>query len=101
MIELLGWSASIIFAVSGLPQAYRCFRQGHARGLSRAMMWFVGEGLAISYGHLASLPTPILFNYYVNFFSLCVIMRYRYFPVLGNEEEKQRRTNEQNARVSN
>ena len=81
-IELIGWLGNIIFAVSGIPQALKCFQQGHAKGVSHAMIWLwvVGEILAMIYGHLRDLPTPLLLNYSINLICLLVILRYRYFP---------------------
>lgn len=83
MVELIGWTSQIIFCLSGFPQAYRCWVQGHGEGLSVGLllMWFFGEGLAIIYGLLVDLPTPIMVNYIVNFSSLLVIMKYKFFPV--------------------
>ena len=83
MIETLGWASQIIFMLSGLPQAYRCWVQGHGEGLSVGLilMWFIGEGLAIIYGFLVDLPTPIMVNYIVNFISLLFIMRYKFKPI--------------------
>jgi len=82
MIEVLGWGSNLVFALSGIPQAYKCFKQGHGHGLSHMLlwMWFTGELCAGIYAILKGLPTPLIINYIVNFTSLLVIMKYRYFP---------------------
>lgn len=81
-IELIGWLGNIIFAVSGIPQAIRCIDQGHAKGVSRGMILLsiTGEILAIIYGIVKQLPNALLLNYIVNFISLLIILRYRFFP---------------------
>ena len=34
MTDLIGWASQLLFMLSAAPQAYKCFVQGHARGLS-------------------------------------------------------------------
>lgn len=82
LIDIIGWTGNLIFAISGIPQAYKSIKQGHARGVSHTMLWLwaVGEILAMIYAYLKLLPLPLLLNYLVNVISLVIILRYRYFP---------------------
>ncbi len=82
-IDIIGWLGNIIFAVSGIPQAFRCIKQGHAKGVSRGMILLslLGEILAITYALLKPLPNALLLNYFVNLFSLMIILYYRFFPI--------------------
>ena len=77
-VELIGWIGSICFALSGIPQAYKCYRAGHSRGLSWGFLglWFIGECFTLVY----IIPTgnvPLIFNYSFNFLVLCVLLRYK------------------------
>lgn len=81
MIEFIGWFGNALFAISAVPQAVRCFKQGHARGVSHAMLWcwVIGELCALFYGLAKDLPPPLLMNYTINLLSIAVILYYRYF----------------------
>jgi hypothetical protein len=71
-----------MFALSALPQALMTYEQGHARGLSAALltMWGVGETGAIIYGSLKKLPLALMVNYAFNLGCLSVIIYYYLFP---------------------
>lgn len=80
-LEVVGWVGGILFAGCGVPQAWQCYRQKHADGLSWTflLMWLVGEVLTTIY----VWPTqqwPLLFNYGVNLACLLVILRWRLWP---------------------
>jgi len=81
-IDLLCWIGNIIFALSGIPQAVKCYQQGHGKGLSQALlwMWVVGEIIALFYAYMKDLPVPLLLNYSINLICLLVILRYKYVP---------------------
>lgn len=83
MIEVIGWTAAILFAVCGLPQAWQCYKQGHGEGLSKTFLWtwFMGEALMLIYNifHLGG-DMPIMTNLIVNMFFILVMFRYVYFP---------------------
>ena len=80
-MSVAGWIYSITFIICGIPQAVKCYQQGHGHGLSHLHLWslFVGEVAGIAYG-LELMELPLLLNCGVNFFILLVILRYRYFP---------------------
>ena len=81
MTELIGWLGSILFALCGLPQAFSCYKEGSAKGLSWTflLMWFFGEILTIIY-IFPSKQYPLLFNYMCNLLSLLVILKYKINP---------------------
>ena len=90
LIDVVGWLGNMIFAVSAIPQAYTCYRQGHGRGLAPGLlwMWFSGELLAMIYGFAKGLPIPIMANYAFNFTCLVIILRYKYMPRNGEKNEQ-------------
>lgn len=86
MMAVIGWLGSFMFCFCGLPQAWACYREGHAKGLSHGFlwMWFFGEVFTLVYvlalDVSAGSTKPLLTNYFVNLAFLLVIMRYKYFP---------------------
>ena len=88
MIEVIGWTAGILFAFCGAPQAYLCYKQKHADGVSHLLiwMWLVGETLMQIYVYLKhGLDYPLLVNYWINSIFVMFIIRYKYFPRRNNE----------------
>jgi uncharacterized protein with PQ loop repeat len=81
MFEIIGWIGSILFAACAIPQAWMCYKQKHAHGLSWGllMMWFWGEILTFIYV-LPSGKIPLLVNYVFNFLLLLVIIYYKKYP---------------------
>jgi len=89
MNELLGYIAGISFALAGAPQAYKCYKQGHAHGVSKAMLylWIIGEVSAIFYTlHLWREILPIFINYFLNLAIISVIVKYRFWPSRRKED---------------
>lgn len=83
MIEVLGWVAGLLFAFCGLPQAIKCYKDGHAEGISHLMiwMWCVGEVLMQLYVILQhGWDLPLLVNYWINTFFVIIIIKYKYKP---------------------
>lgn len=83
MLELIGWLASLCFALCSIPQALQCYRQGHGIGLNKPFMWIwlAGELLMMPYvlgKH--GFDGPIMFNLTVNTFFIIIILKYIYFP---------------------
>lgn len=80
-MEMIGWIGSFLFAACGLPQAWECWKNGHARGLAWGFlgMWLGGEILTLIY-ILPKLDWPLVFNYTVNLAFLGVMLRYKLFP---------------------
>lgn len=75
----IGWVGSILFSICAVPQAYTCYKQKHANGLSGVFiwMWFWGEILTIIYVW-PSKNMPLLFNYIFNLACLLIIIYYKY-----------------------
>jgi uncharacterized protein with PQ loop repeat len=83
---IVGWIGSLCLAFSGMPQAFQCWRQGHARGLSiiTLCLWLVGEVCYIvatigTFGMVAWLLT----NYILNLICVSVMIRYWIWPTVG------------------
>lgn len=78
-IELVGWLGAAGFALSAIPQAYKCYAQGHGRGLSYPFLflWCMGEACMLVYTIVRIGSLPLLFNYAANLACLLIILRYR------------------------
>lgn len=83
MIDLIGWLASICFAVCGLPQAIESWKHGHSIGVSSLFLWlwFSGEVLMMLYiPNKHGWDWPLMLNLILNTSFICVIIWYKYFP---------------------
>lgn len=69
-LELTGWLGAALFALCGLPQAWKTFRTGKADDISWAFlgMWGGGEVLTTVYvvGRTQWTQLPLLVNYALN-----------------------------------
>jgi MtN3 and saliva related transmembrane protein len=65
MIEAIGFIATIILAVSSLPQVYTTFKEKTTQGLSLTMilMWTIGCLLMLVYVYLTTKQIPLMINY--------------------------------------
>ena len=77
--DFLGWIGSVAFALCGLPQAWECYKNGSAKGISPFFiaLWFVGEvcyviSVLMKFGWVSWM----MFNYIANIFSITVIVFY-------------------------
>lgn len=79
MIDLIGWVGAFLFSACGLPQAVKCAKDGHSRGLSWGFlgMWAGGEILTIVYVLATTKDIILLSNYFVNIAFLAVMLRYK------------------------
>ena len=80
-VQTFGWIYSLAFALSALPQAIKCHKQGHSEGVSEGMMmlWIIGEIAGLIYGFgLGELP--IIFNCALNTIFVGIIIYYRLWP---------------------
>jgi len=77
----MGWIASILLALCGLPLAYKSYKEGHSRGISLLFLltWLVGEVLALVYSWNKDV-LPLLFNYGLNIFFIGVVLYYKLKP---------------------
>jgi len=92
MIQIIGWLASICFAMCAAPQAILSYRQGHSKGISKTFLflWLMGELLMMIYVPLSlGWDGPIMVNLIVNTAFILVILKYMYFPRRKNESIKE------------
>ena len=80
-MNLIGWIASVILAVSSIPQLLKTVRDGHADGLSWAFiaLWLIGEILSLVYV-VPMLNWPLIANYSINLVIILVIGFYKMYP---------------------
>lgn len=81
MMDIIGWTGSILFALCGFPQALESYKSGNSNGLtwSFILMWLGGEILTMIY-IFPKLDLPLIFNYSLNLVFLLVILRYKIKP---------------------
>lgn len=81
MIEFIGWCGSILFAICGIPQAYKSYVEGHSDGISWAflILWLFGEFFTIIY-IWPKQDIPLLINYLLNLVWIAVLVKYKIFP---------------------
>jgi len=77
--DIIGWIGSVAFAVCGLPQAWECYRNRSAKGISPVFigLWLIGEvcyviSVLIKFGWVGWM----MFNYIANIASIAVITYY-------------------------
>jgi len=87
LIEMLGWLGAGTLGVRAIPQTYKCWKQGHAKGISRSFLWLWILGQIFMLAHFVGmylLPgTHSLSMICYSVFILClvsIITFYRYFP---------------------
>lgn len=82
-IEIIGWIATVFFAISAAPQAFKAIKEGHSKGLSviTLILWYLGEWLMFWYA-IVRYPTDyiLLINYFANIILLSIIVKYKFFP---------------------
>lgn len=80
-MEIIGWIGAFCFAVCAIPQAWMCYRNGHANGMSPYLLilWAGGEICTLAYV-LPKGDWPLIFNYLCNMVSLGVICLYKLKP---------------------
>lgn len=81
LIELCGWTAAILFAFCGAPQAWKSFKEKHSMGISWGfiLMWWWAEVLMLVYV-LPKQDAPLIFNLVLNLFFASFILWYKAFP---------------------
>ncbi len=83
MADTIGWIGSIFFAVCGAPQAWKCFRQRNAKGISPLFItfWLGGEVCHVVSVWMKFGPVGwMMFNYAANILFALVIAYYLAFP---------------------
>ena len=100
--ETIGWAGNILLALCAIPQAIKCYRNGHSKGLDKLFvwMWYIGEMGACFYHNFTSDRVPQNINYLVNIIAISVIVYYRHFPrEEQNEGIREQRIREQDNSV--
>lgn len=83
MTEIFGWIMTTCFVICGIPQAYKCYNDGHANGISLAFIgiWILGELAGIIYASLLKpFQWPLLINYLFSTVVTVVILNYILYP---------------------
>lgn len=86
-MEIFGWLSSLFFCICGIPQAYKCYKEGNAQGLSFTFIltWLLGEIFGLIYiSQLRPYPWPLFFNYLISSISTLVILFYYVKPRKDN-----------------
>ena len=81
MTEIFGWIGAVCFAICGIPQAYKSYKDGHSRGISNGLLtlWMIGEISMVIY-ILPKGDAPLLLNYFGNILSVGTIIYYKVKP---------------------
>lgn len=82
MGDIFGWMGSICFAVGGIPQVWKCFKEKHAHGLSGLFLasWIAGEVFFIASSLMKfGWVSWIMFNCFLGLLCSLVITYYKLF----------------------
>ncbi len=85
----LGTVGAVCFALSGVPQAIKSWREGHSKGISHGtiILWLVGEGCMLAYAlYFYTRDIILTANYTFNFMFVSVIFKYKYWPRIRKTE---------------
>lgn len=83
IVEIIGLIGATCFAISGVPQLIKSFREGHADGMSYGTiwLWLIGEGAMFTYALIKyTFDFILLGNYFFNFTIVAIIAFYKHFP---------------------
>ncbi len=81
-MEIIGWIGSLLFGICGLPQAYRCYKEGNARGMSHYFIWLWTGGEVFTFAYVLMFPViswPLVVNYSINLISVIIMIKYKYW----------------------
>jgi len=83
LFTILGALGAIFFALSGLPQAVRSYRDGHSNGVLHGTiwLWLLGEACMMAYASKRYPEDYVLIgNYILNLVMVLIITKYKYWP---------------------
>lgn len=83
MIELIGWAAVVLLALSPMPQVLKSHLDGHSDGISQGLLWFwfVGEVFMLLYIVLdIGTKWLLILNCLINLLFCSIIIKYKYWP---------------------
>lgn len=80
MLDIIGWIGSAAFTICAIPQAIKSYKDGHARGITWAMLllWTLGEICTMIYVW-PKHHWPLIMNYVGNLTFLLIIVYYKAF----------------------
>jgi len=80
--EMFGFMSAACLALCGIPQAYKCFKIGNAKGLSFLFLfaWFLGKIFLILYAIHLDYAIPLLIDASISLTIVITIFKYYYFP---------------------
>lgn len=82
MLSIIGFIGSLSMAIASIPQAVKCYTQGHARGVSLGtlLLWMVGILCMPTYLTIKNGPDFYVFlSYGVDFLSVGCILKYKFW----------------------
>lgn len=85
-LELLAWVGTALLAAHSLPQLYKTLTEGHADGLSSAMLllWLTGAACTLPYV-ISVLNFPVIAAHTINLIACSVLLKYKF---LGSSKMK-------------
>lgn len=83
MLELLGLTGGICFAISGIPTALKTYQDGRNQiPISTAWLVWCGAILTLAYLLIRNgFDWVITADYFVTICTWSIVLRYHYFPV--------------------
>lgn len=81
---LVGFLAAFMLQTCTIPQVYRVYKDGHARGFSEYFLWTWSLGLLLKalYVHLTGGSELLIWIDLLSATSPIAILKYYYFPVI-------------------
>lgn len=91
----IGWFGNSLLAICGLPQAFKSYKNGHSKGVSRWFLWtwVIGEVFAFAFHLLTSDNYPQVMNYVMNLGFISIVIYYSHFPRISEEAVVNKETN--------
>lgn len=80
-MTILGYVASILFIKGSAFQAWRCHKDGHARGISHGLIWSLLVGFICMGTHVMvniGWDTALMSSYILQALCFLVIAKYKY-----------------------
>jgi len=80
MIEYLGPIASVLFISGAVSQAFKCYKDGHARDISHGLIWPLLVGFVFMGIHVlrtVGWDTPLMMSFILQAASISIIAKYK------------------------
>ncbi len=93
-MEIFGIIASILFIKGAIWQAVKCWREGHAAGISHSMIWSLLLGFLFMGTHVCAKfgwDSALMSSYIIQGICFVVIAKYKYFSVERGNGRKTRK----------